>query len=63
MKAEVERDRCEGHGVCEQAAPDVFRLDDGGSLVILQEDVPAELEGRVEAAVRACPVAALRAVR
>lgn len=62
MIIELDRPRCEGHGLCEEAAPDLMHLDDDGELVI---DV-AEVEGadiaRAQAAVRVCPVAALRLI-
>jgi len=56
----VDVDRCDGFGYCEQQAPEVFRLDDDGNLIIGQPEVPDALAARVEAATRACPVAALR---
>jgi len=60
MRIELDRPRCEGHGLCEEAAPELMHLDDDGDLVI---DVP-EVEGTnldaAKAAVRICPVAALR---
>ncbi len=59
MKIEVDYDRCEGHGMCEEAAPSIFRLDDAGELTLLLETVPAELERQAREAVRVCPVAAL----
>ncbi|HEU4755153.1 MAG TPA: ferredoxin [Agromyces sp.] len=62
MRIEIDRPRCEGHGLCEEAAPDLMHLDDDGDLVI---DVPEFGEAaldRARAAVRVCPVAALRLV-
>jgi ferredoxin len=56
----VDFERCEGHGLCEQTAPEVFRLDDEGDLHLAQEEVPADQESVVAAAVRVCPVAALK---
>jgi ferredoxin len=56
----VDRARCEGHGMCEDAAPELFRLDDDGELQILAEEIPPELQRKAESAVRLCPVAALR---
>lgn len=35
----VDVDRCEGHGLCEQTAPEVFRLDDEGDLHLIREEV------------------------
>jgi ferredoxin len=63
MRVEVDWDRCEGHGMCAEAASELFRLDDEGDLQVLDEDVPEELVRRAEAAVRRCPVAALRLAR
>jgi ferredoxin len=57
---EVDRDRCEGHGLCEQTGPEIYRLDDDGELELLVAEVPAELLAEAEAGARVCPVAALR---
>ncbi|MGO4188784.1 ferredoxin [Pseudarthrobacter sp. TAF60_1] len=61
MRIELDRPRCEGHGLCEEAAPKLMHLDDDGELVI---DVPEVVDGpeldAANAAVRICPVAALR---
>ncbi|MFE9645105.1 ferredoxin [Streptomyces sp. NPDC006365] len=60
---EVDESRCDGFGFCEQAAPEVFGLDDDGVVTVLLDDIPAELTDKAEAAARACPVAALRTGR
>lgn len=62
MRLVLDRPRCEGHGLCEEAAPHLVHLDDDGELVIDQEEIE---EGSADAtaaaaAVRVCPVAALR---
>jgi ferredoxin len=62
MRIEVDRERCDGFGFCEQAAPELVQLDDEGEPEILTDAVPAELAGKAEAATWACPVAALRVV-
>lgn len=62
VRIEVDRDRCEGHGMCEVAAPEVYRLDDAGELEILVENPHGRLEHDAEAGARVCPVAALRVV-
>ena len=59
-RVEVDEKRCEGHGLCEDAAPELFALDDEGQLIIKQADVPDELLAKAQQAVRSCPVAALR---
>ena len=56
----VDFGRCEGHGLCEQTAPEVFRLDDEGELHLTHEEVAPGQESAVAAAVRVCPVAALQ---
>lgn len=60
MRIEVDQARCEGHGLCEEAAPDLMHLDDEGILHIDVDEVPVDAEGAAQAAVRVCPVAALR---
>jgi ferredoxin len=57
MPIDLDLDRCEGHGMCEQVAPHVFELNDDGFPQILAEGVD---DLSVRAAVRSCPVAALR---
>ena len=59
---ELDRDRCEGHGTCEQIAPAVYKLDDDGELEILADPLPEDLTKAAEAGARVCPVAALRVV-
>lgn len=65
MRVVIERNRCEGHGFCEQVAPAVYRLDDEGEVVVLSGDgpIPAELEDQALAGARSCPVAALTAIQ
>jgi ferredoxin len=58
MRVFVDLDRCEGHGMCVLAAPEVFDLDDEG-LLHYDPTPPEELRAAVEDAVRSCPVAAI----
>ena len=60
MRIDLDRPRCEGHGPCEEAAPDLMHLDDAGDLVIDVAEVGDGALERARAAVRVCPVAALR---
>ncbi|WP_127125096.1 ferredoxin [Georgenia sp. SYP-B2076] len=61
MKIILDRPRCEGHGLCEEAAPRLMHLDDDGELVLDVEDVEEASDvDAAKAAVRVCPVAALR---
>ncbi|EFE65403.1 MULTISPECIES: ferredoxin [Streptomyces] len=60
MKIVLDRARCEGHGLCEEAAPQLMHLDDDGELVLDREEVDEADAALANAAVRVCPVAALR---
>ncbi|MEU6083884.1 ferredoxin [Streptomyces sp. NPDC047108] len=63
MKVSIDFARCEGHGLCEEAAPDLFRLDDEGDLLALfdhEADLPADRQTAAERAVRVCPIGALK---
>ncbi|KAA9156930.1 ferredoxin [Amycolatopsis acidicola] len=60
MKIVLDRPRCEGHGLCEEAAPLLLHLDDDGELVLDREEIGDAEVPQATAAVRVCPVAALR---
>ena len=60
MRIGLDRPRCEGHGLCEEAAPALMHLDDDGELVIDVPEVDSAGLEAAKAAVRVCPVAALR---
>jgi ferredoxin len=60
VKVIVDRERCEGHGMCANVAPEVYDLDDEAVVVVLHEDLPEAAEGQAQAGALACPVAALR---
>jgi len=60
MRIVVDRDLCQGHGVCCEEASEVFRLDGEGELQILQEQPPEQMRAVVELAVKYCPTRALR---
>jgi ferredoxin len=57
--------RCEGHGLCELQAPEVFQLDDEGVMHhrFAGRDIPAELAEAAERGADVCPVAALSVQR
>jgi ferredoxin len=61
MKVALDRKRCEGHGMCESAAPELFTLDEAGELIAHFDgrEIPEGLEESARDAVRVCPVAAL----
>jgi ferredoxin len=56
----ADRERCEGHGMCADVAPEVYDLDADAIVVLLHDEVPTALERKAEAGARVCPVAALR---
>ena len=62
-RIELDEPRCEGHGLCEEAAPHLMHLDDDGDLIIDQPEVSSDEDlDAARDAIRVCPVAALRLV-
>ena len=59
MKVIVDLGQCDLHGLCVEAAPEVFEIDDKGVLQVLIEAPPPELRAKVEKAVRECPTGAI----
>jgi ferredoxin len=60
VKVVVDRDLCQGHGVCESEAPAVFAVSRKNMVEVLDESPSEELRSQVEAAVQFCPTHALR---
>ncbi|MBX3584863.1 MAG: ferredoxin [Rhizobiaceae bacterium] len=63
MKIIVDRQRCDGNGVCMGIAPEVFDVDDDLYLHIA-ENIPEdpELRARVRQSITSCPILALKLV-
>lgn len=60
MRVRIDMDLCHGHQSCAIAAPEVFGADDYGNAVLLIEgDIPAELEAKVRRAEGNCPERAI----
>ena len=59
IKVVVDRELCQDHGQCVFAAPQVFELDEEGTLVVLQDEVGEDLRDAVEEAADVCPVQAI----
>jgi ferredoxin len=59
MRIVVDRDLCDGHGMCEAMAHEFFELDDDDVMHVLQETAAEEDRAAVHAAVQACPALAL----
>ena len=60
VKADLEA--CQGYANCVVGADDYFDIDDDGVVVVLTTEVLDSDRGRVEEAVRSCPVSALLVV-
>ena len=59
MRIQVDRDLCEGLGMCEAMAHEFFEVDDDDTMTVLDESPPERERSKVHAAVEACPVMAL----
>ena len=56
MKVKLDLEKCQGHGRCYALSPDLFDSDDYGQAVLLVDgDVPPELEGAARLAADNCP--------
>jgi ferredoxin len=55
MKVTVNHDTCEGHGKCQDSAPEVFELRDDDLSYVLLDDISDELKPKVDKAIRLCP--------
>ena len=60
MRIVVDRDLCQGHGVCESEAPEIFTVSKKGVLTVLDETPAEAMRTAVESAVTFCPTKALR---
>ncbi len=61
-RIEVDRDLCQGHGVCESEAPGVFEVSKAGDLTVVQHSPGDDRRAEVEMAVKYCPTHALSIV-
>jgi ferredoxin len=60
MRIRVDRERCQGHSRCYSLAPEVFDVDDDGfAFVLIEGDLPTELEENAALAVANCPERAI----
>ena len=60
MHVSVNYDRCEGHEVCVETAPSVFRISDDDEQVQVVDETPDEaLRPQVVLATRRCPINAI----
>ncbi|CAG7652372.1 FAD-dependent oxidoreductase [Actinacidiphila bryophytorum] len=59
VRVSVDNNRCHIYGICQQEAPEVFRISEGGSLHYTRA-VPAEFAAKARQAVRCCPMQAVK---
>ena len=59
MKVRVDLNACDLHGLCVEAAPEVFEIGDDGVLHVLIETPEQSLRAKVDKAVRECPTGAI----
>lgn len=66
LRLVIDPDLCQGHGVCEAEAPELFAVTEGDGPYpqarVLVSSVPEELRRRAEKAVRYCPNSAIRLI-
>ena len=62
MRIEVDYDLCQGHGVCESEAPQVFRVSKDNQVEVIDTNPPQDLRASVVEAVKNCPTQALSLV-
>lgn len=61
MKITVDANKCELHGECMVAAPEVFTIEDDAKIsTILDPNPPERLRSAVEEAAMMCPMSAIR---
>ena len=62
MRIVVDRDLCQGHGVCENEATGMLEVGKDHQVVVLELVPPEGRRAELEAAVRFCPTHALTIV-
>ena len=62
MRLMVDYTKCSGVGLCEAEAPDLFEVQEDGTLVQLVERPSEDRREAAEAAVASCPYQALQMV-
>jgi len=56
MQIHLDAEKCQGHNRCYALAPELFDVDDYGQAVLLVDgDVPAELQDKARLAASNCP--------
>ena len=64
MRVKVDLELCQGHALCQEEAPEVFRVKERpgayDQVELLDERPPASLRAKVESAARHCPNRVIR---
>jgi ferredoxin len=60
MRAHVDLNVCQGHGVCHMSAPQVFELDEeDGHSIVMVDPVPPEMQADAQLGADSCPERAI----
>jgi ferredoxin len=59
LRVIADRTACCGYGVCAEICPEIFAVDDNGTVTLKTEWVPAGLEQKAREGAQACPTSAL----
>lgn len=60
MKVRIDESLCTGDGICEEVCPEVFEVrEDGVAHVLIDDEVPEDLEEAVHEAADQCPSACI----
>lgn len=60
MKVVIDLALCQGHGQCQEAAPNIFEVGDDGYAYLLVDAIPAAEEANTRDAALRCPADAIR---
>jgi ferredoxin len=59
FKVSVDLNKCCGYAICAEICPEVFKLDDQGFAVVIEDQVGGDLFASASEAEAACPEAAI----
>jgi ferredoxin len=63
MRIHLDAEKCQGHNRCYALAPELFDVDEyGQALLLVDGDVPAELQAKARLAAANCPEFAIKIV-
>ncbi len=59
MKVQVDREKCQGHNLCNMNCPEVYKIDAEGYSFVETAEVAKELEEKARRGAEACPEKAI----